>query len=166
MKFMDQVWTMKAAWLLEQNRGEPVVDVKIKFTDVAAVEELLGYVSDGDALHNANAVTELLALHSGGRYGACIALRCTRGPVPGAIGWHFDGPYATQTVQLALNDSSEYEGGRLCYFTEEKGVEVLERVAGDITKHGRETMHAVTRLSAGISIMLLAIASVALFAFF
>jgi hypothetical protein len=69
--------------------------------------------------------------------------------VPGAIGWHFDGPYATETVQLSLNDDTEYEGGRLCYYTKEKGVEVLSRQAGDITKHGTASLHAVTRVSAG-----------------
>eukprot|EP01040_Poterioochromonas_malhamensis_P008062 gene8062-8715_t len=53
------------------------------------------------------------------------------------------------TVQVALNDDTEYEGGRLCYFTEESGVQVLQRSAGDITKHGRESMHAVTRLTSG-----------------
>ena len=77
----------------------------------------------------------------------------TRGPVPGAIGWHFDGRLhkngGYQTVQLALNNPTEYTGGRLCYFSKEKGVEVLDRQAGDITKHGTKTLHAVTQLTTG-----------------
>ena len=59
------------------------------------------------------------------------------------------GELTHHTVQLALNDASEYTGGRLCYFTEEKGVEVLERQAGDLTKHSRHVLHAVTQLKAG-----------------
>eukprot|EP01040_Poterioochromonas_malhamensis_P013295 gene13295-14604_t len=55
----------------------------------------------------------------------------------------------TDTVQVALNDDTEYEGGRLCYFTEENGVQVLQRSAGDITKHGQKSLHAVTRLTSG-----------------
>eukprot|EP01040_Poterioochromonas_malhamensis_P013296 gene13296-14605_t len=31
----------------------------------------------------------------------------------------------------------------------ENGVQVLQRSAGDITKHGRESLHAVTRLTSG-----------------
>ena len=53
----------------------------------------------------------LLALHPGD---SKIALRRTEGPVEGCIGFHIDGIYATHTVQLALNDDSEYDGGRIC----------------------------------------------------
>jgi hypothetical protein len=67
----------------------------------------------------------------------------SRGPL-GAIAWHFDGNNARQTVQLALNDDTEYEGGRLCYFTKAKGVEFLQRNAGDITKHCTRVLHGVT----------------------
>jgi large subunit ribosomal protein L40e len=141
MTFMKAVWKHKAAWLLDQNGGVPCVDIKIKFSNRDSIIELLGEET----------VAELLALHTRGQShsGACVAMRCTMGPVGGAIGWHFDGTYATETVQIALNDCSEYEGGRLCYFTSEDGVEVLERQAGDITKHGPETLHAVTKLVSG-----------------
>jgi hypothetical protein len=76
-------------------------------------------------------------------------MRCTREKTPGAIAWHFDGNYACQTVQLALNDDTEYEGGRLCFFTKAKGVEVLQRNAGDITKHCSKVLHGVTPLTKG-----------------
>ena len=50
-----------------------------------------------------------------------IALRRTEGPVDGCIGWHIDASskiyVATHTVQIALNDDCEYNGGRLCFFT-------------------------------------------------
>lgn len=99
----------------------------------------------------------MLNKHGEGRNGARIALRCTRGPVSGAIDWHFDGGYASDTVQLTLNDDSEYEGGRLCFFTQARGVEVLNRRAGDLTKHDRNVLHAVTRLTAGTRYSLLVV---------
>eukprot|EP00505_MAST-04D_sp_SCG-Rhode-Island_P001904 Stramenopile-MAST_4_protein_1904 len=48
-----------------------------------------------------------------------VALRRTEGPVDGCIDFHCDGAYATYTVQLTLNDSAEYDGGRLCFVTKE-----------------------------------------------
>lgn len=83
----------------------------------------------------------------GGR--AAIAMRRTQGPIAGAIDWHFDGGYASRTIQIALNDDSEYGGGRLCCFTPQHGVQVLRRSAGDLTSHGRDVLHAVTRLTSG-----------------
>lgn len=73
---------------------------------------------------------ELLAKHSRGVNGSLIVLG-------GAISWHSDGGHATDTVQVTLNDDTEYDGSRLCYSTEENGGQVLQRRAGDITKHGR-----------------------------
>lgn len=137
IQFMDSMW--------ERKFNELSGDMKIVF-DKDAVETLLEQRAPGDTEHNASAVEELHALHSP----SCkIAMRMTRGPVPGCIGWHFDGGYASTTVQLALNDESEYEGGRLCFYTEDKGVEVLQRNAGYLTVHDTRVLHAVTRLVSG-----------------
>jgi ubiquitin len=150
MKFLDELWA-EEAMIYQEEHNKPLVDLKVKFEDEEAAELLLGYRSPDDPAHNAEAFDQLLNKHSREGYGgACLALRCSRGPVSGAIGWHFDGPYATETIQMALNNDSEYEGGRLCFFTLERGVEVLNRNAGDLTKHGREALHAVTRLTSGI----------------
>ncbi len=149
-RFMDILWSNQAVEY-ERRQGVGLTDLKVKFTDNLVASMLLGYRSYGedDSSHNSDAMRVLLNLHCMQENGARIALRYTRGPVPGAIGWHFDGGYASDTIQVALNDSSEYEGGRLCYFTEEKGVEVLERVSGDITIHNQQVLHAVTRLIKG-----------------
>jgi hypothetical protein len=40
-------------------------------------------------------------------------------------------------------------GGRLCFFTPQRGVQMLRRQARDITSHSRSALHAVTRLTAG-----------------
>merc|ERR1719410_1871258 len=45
------------------------------------------------------------------QHGAKIALRMTQGPSNACINFHCDGAYATGTVQIALNDESEYKGG-------------------------------------------------------
>jgi hypothetical protein len=85
---------------------------------------------------------------------AKIALRLTRGPTNACINFHCDGEYATGTVQIALNDPAEYEGGRLCFFAlreEERDDEliILERPAGSVCAHPRAVLHAVTSLTAG-----------------
>lgn len=82
---------------------------------------------------------------------AKIALRRTEGPVDGCIGFHRDGEYATQTVQLALNDDSEYDGGRICFVTGSQAeLHIPPRPAGTITKHPAQVLHGVTRLHRGV----------------
>jgi hypothetical protein len=83
-----------------------------------------------------------------------IALRMTRGPTNACIGFHTDGDYATATLQVALNDSAEYRGGRLCFFTlkekqKDDKLVILERPAGSVCGHPREVLHAVTSLIEG-----------------
>ena len=58
------------------------------------------------------------------------------------------------TVQVALNDSAEYEGGRLCFFRfgqhkQDDALEVLDRPAGSVCRHKRNVLHAVTSLTRG-----------------
>jgi hypothetical protein len=147
IRFMDILWKLKLSWLRAQSDGEPVCDLKVKFTSKKAARALLrGLDPGGDADHNRNAYKELLALHPGD---GALAMRRTHAPSSGAIGWHFDGQYATSTVQVALNDPSTYEAGRLMYFTPQRGVEVPSRQVGDITRHCRRCLHGVTRLTAG-----------------
>jgi ubiquitin len=107
MRFMDTLWRLKEDWLEEKNEGEPVRDMKVRFTDKKAIARLLNFRVSGDSAHNRTALAQLLAMHD---KNGVVAMRCTRGPTEGAIGWHFDGVYAQQTVQLALNDDNEYEG--------------------------------------------------------
>eukprot|EP00976_Prorocentrum_cordatum_P074802 1181654-Prorocentrum_minimum.AAC.3 len=62
---------------------------------------------------------------------AKVAMRMTRSPSRGCINFHYDGSYATGTVQIALNDQSEYHGDRLCFFVNEV-LSVLDRPAGSV----------------------------------
>jgi hypothetical protein len=146
LKFLDHVWATRFG-------SPPCGDMKVVF-EPGALEVLLSPCIPGDEDHNPNAVDDLMNLHSAG---SKIAMRCTRGPVPGAIGWHCDQGYSTLTVQLTLNDDTEYEGGRLCFYTEAKGLEVLARRAGCITSHDTNVLHAVTRLTSGTRYSLFAV---------
>lgn len=71
---------------------------------VALLNAIFGQASDDSYL---TSLEQLLSKHRHGRSEACLALRCTRGPVSGAIGWHFDGYYVTETIQVALSNDSE-----------------------------------------------------------
>jgi hypothetical protein len=79
---------------------------------------------------------------------AKIALRITQGPSNACIDFHCDGGYATGTVQVALNEPSQYKGGRLCYFVGGQ-LHVLERPAGSVVQHPARVLHAVTALTEG-----------------
>jgi ubiquitin len=83
---------------------------------------------------------------SGG--GSKVALRMTRGPTNACINFHCDGNYATSTSQVALNDPSEYVGGRLVYFVNDV-LHVLERPVGSLVQHPPEVLHGVTCLTSG-----------------
>jgi len=78
-----------------------------------------------------------------------FALRMTRGPTDSCINFHCDGFYATRTIQVALNDPAEYQGGRLCFFSRGR-LEVLERPAGSICRHQAKVLRAVTSLTKGV----------------
>ena len=142
IKFLDFIWGE-----LTHQEGTSVPDLKVRLSDEKAAELLLDYRgSMTDGLHNSEALRQLTSMHRGT---SCIALRRTSGPTPGAIDLHFDGNYSTETIQVALNDDRDYVGGRLCYFTPQNGLHVLRRAAGDLTKHGADVLHAVTRLTSG-----------------
>jgi len=59
-----------------------------------------------------------------------------------------DGENATSTTQIALNDPTEYEGGRLVYFHCDE-LRVLNRPAGSIVQHSTKVLHGVTALHSG-----------------
>ncbi|CAJ1355118.1 unnamed protein product, partial [Effrenium voratum] len=77
-----------------------------------------------------------------------VALRMTKGPSKGCINFHVDGDYATGTVQIALSEPSEYQGGELMFFVNDH-LHVLDRPAGSICQHPPCVLHAVAALHAG-----------------
>ena len=82
---------------------------------------------------------------------AKIALRRSVGPVDGCIAFHCDGNYATHTVQIALNDETEYVGGRLCFIDDKNGLTVTSRLAGTLTSHPAKVRRMFFCFALGIS---------------
>ena len=93
-----------------------------------------------------SAFARLNVYHAGG---SKIVLRRSEGPLDGCIAFHCDGGYARETVQITLNDDSEYEGGRLVFYSPDAGLQMHKRPAGTLTKHPPRAMHGVTRLVSG-----------------
>ncbi len=121
---------VKRHWLIDDNDDDDIYDMKLRFSKVAHIKKLLSHVTPEDyETHNANAMSQFLNLHKDDE-NTIIVLRYTRGPSHGATGCHIDGGYASATVQLSLNDDTEYKWGRLCFFTSEKGVVIPEQYAG------------------------------------
>ena len=142
MAFLDCVWKEELA------KRPSLNDLKITFQDDEAVEELLNTPSSGDGDHNSNAVAQLLALHP--QETPMIALRLTRGPVDGCIGFHIDRSCLNSlTAQLTLNSDMEYQGGRLCFIVGKDQLDIPVRPAGCLTIHNSVVAHGVTRLHGG-----------------
>mmetsp|Transcript_50281 Transcript_50281/g.60476 ORF Transcript_50281/g.60476 Transcript_50281/m.60476 type:complete len:433 (-) Transcript_50281:1326-2624(-) len=78
-----------------------------------------------------------------------MVIRRTQGPLDGCIAFHPDGPYASLTAQITLNGDDEYEGGRLCFYSPDVGLQIPPRPPGTVTVHHREQMHGSTRLVSG-----------------
>ena len=137
-RFLDFVWRKRGT------RG--MVDMRLAFSDPDVFESLLsGCGLDGQAIHRT-----LLGLY---QRDAKVALRMTRGPTGACIDFHVDGGDATRTVQIALNDPTAYEGGRLVYYNcsddpADDRVDVLERPVGSVVSH-EKALHAVSALTRG-----------------
>jgi len=72
----------------------------------------------------------------------------TRGPTRSCIAFHCDGGYATSTTQIPLNSPDEYEGGKLCFFVNDK-LHFVPRVAGSMVQHPPNILHGVTSVTRG-----------------
>ena len=159
--FLDFMWDKNTT------SGDARVDMRVRLHDEAFVLLLAqqGPVSERDtrAADTLVSLKRLWAETPGrghGNTGSCkIALRMTRGPTNACINFHCDGTYASATVQVALNDVSEYEGGRLCFFQTGRenrnkrflpdALVVLDRPAGSVCRHAPKVLHAVTSLTSG-----------------
>ena len=159
--FLDFMWDKNTT------SGDARVDMRVRLHDEAFV--LLLAQQEPASERDTRAADTLVSLkrlwaETPGRghsnTGSCkIALRMTRGPTNACINFHCDGTYASATVQVALNDVSEYEGGRLCFFQTGRenrnkrflpdALVVLDRPAGSVCRHAPKVLHAVTSLTSG-----------------
>ena len=145
--FMDFMWTQEA-----DTGTSDRVDMRLVVPDQQLLD-LIGPLEIEDdpesrAIIVLRKLNEAFQSVPGARGPAKIALRQTRGPTNACINFHCDGSYATSTTQIALNEPTEYEGGRLVYFVNDK-VHVLERPAGSMVQHPPKVLHGVTSLTSG-----------------
>jgi ubiquitin len=153
--FLDFLWQHTA-----DSAAANRVDMRVAFTDDRVVATLLSAVlvpTDDDDDEELRVIGELARLFYEVPRGSefegrgsefKIAMRMTVGPTNACINFHTDGAYATGTVQIALNEPSEYKGGRLCFFLGDH-LSVLERPAGSVCQHPPKVLHAVTTLTEG-----------------
>jgi hypothetical protein len=109
-------------------------DLKIQLT-LSQVEDFFG-------TKNLERVQEYFENH---RIDEIILRRCYA--TNRCIDFHTD--YSTKTLQMALNDDTEYIGGQLVFVTKGE-LHIPSRVAGTITVHGNDIVHGVTTLKKGI----------------
>eukprot|EP00928_Gymnodinium_smaydae_P011932 TRINITY_DN14361_c0_g1_i1.p1 TRINITY_DN14361_c0_g1~~TRINITY_DN14361_c0_g1_i1.p1 ORF type:complete len:383 (-),score=44.05 TRINITY_DN14361_c0_g1_i1:51-1199(-) len=141
--FLDFMWENTSNQFPESR-----VDMRMCVPD-AEFTNLIGYLRSVDAADLLISFNDSFKEVPGTeRSSSKIALRMTRGPTNACINFHCDGGYATGTVQIALNDQSEYSGGRLLFFVNDQ-LHVLDRPAGSMCQHPRAVLHAVTPMSAG-----------------
>ena len=93
-------------------------------------------------------VKRFVHAHSRGAHSSKLAFRLTGNSTGSCIKFHRDGLYASKTVQMTLTDYDCYAGGDFVYFRNNR-VHTPKRMAGTITRHGRELLHAVSALYAG-----------------
>ena len=82
-------------------------------------------------------------------WGHKIALRMTKGPTNSCINFHCDGGYASSTSQIPLNETSEYDGGTICFFMKDD-LYMVSRVPGSLVQHPPNVLHGVTSVTRGI----------------
>lgn len=84
-----------------------------------------------------------------------IILRITKGPTYAAVDFHCILPRQSDMIQIALNSTEEYSGGRLCYYVNEKLYVLDERPMCSIVMHPSLVLHGVTSLDKGTMYSLL-----------
>ncbi|GAX26752.1 hypothetical protein FisN_2Hh298 [Fistulifera solaris] len=138
--FLDYMWEAT-----ETDDAPNRVDMRLVVPD-EQFEQLLEPFLQEDTPNSVLTKLQRTFRQSGG--GSKVALRMTKGPTNACINFHCDGGYATRTSQIALNDPSEYVGGRLVFFVNDV-LHVLERPAGSLVQHPRQVLHGVTCLTSG-----------------
>jgi Ubiquitin family len=82
------------------------------------------------------------------RGGTTIALRMTHGPTKSCINFHCDGSYATSTLQIPLNATSEYDGGKLIFYSNNQ-LHTMPRTPRSLVQHQPNVLHGVTSVTRG-----------------
>ena len=136
---LNEIWEVQS---VNVKKGETLTDLKVQL-DYEKVKVLW----ENPTSSTVQQLFELSnSLDSNRPY---MVLHCSKGPMQGVVDWHVDNPDRPQ-VRIALNDSTEYEGGRMCYFTPENGIVMFDEIhAGDVIRNQRDAYEAVTLLTSG-----------------
>ena len=119
----------------ELHQTEPAADVKIQLSE----KELAGMIG-------ANASSRVLQFF-GGPFDTIKMRRVEANGSDHCIAFHSD--YSYRTMQIPLNEPSEYCGGSLLFATA-AGFEQPDRIAGTPIIHTKNAVHGVTALTAGV----------------
>ena len=143
--FLDFMWSKTAPDLPAER-----IDMRmcVPNAEFKKLLDVLSYDNASKVLQDLKAEFEEIPGTHQGNYSFKIALRITKGPSNACINFHCDGFYATGTVQISLNDQTQYAGGRLCFFINDR-LSVLDRPAGSVCQHPRGVLHAVTAMYEG-----------------
>mmetsp|Transcript_27736 Transcript_27736/g.67519 ORF Transcript_27736/g.67519 Transcript_27736/m.67519 type:complete len:341 (+) Transcript_27736:568-1590(+) len=137
-QFLDFMWAEK------QDVGGS--DLRIRVSDDCFLKLMSPLETDDNETFSISLLEKLK--EQSGASEPYVALRMTTGPTNACINFHCDGSYVTHTTQIALNDSNDYEGGRLCFFAQNT-LHVLERPKGSIVEHHPDVLHGVTAMIKG-----------------
>jgi hypothetical protein len=146
-RFVEHVWRRQKNESQHQQRK----DMRMVIPAESFVYILERCVLPVDRRYAETLVRTLQKLHTGRQNGSTkLAFRRTEGPTHACINFHCDGPYATSTVQIALNDENDYSGGRLVFYNSAKGLYIPRRLKGSMTRHRPNILHAVTPVLEGV----------------
>jgi hypothetical protein len=146
-RFVEHVWKRQK----NESQNQQTKDMRMVISAESLVYILEQCVLTIDRRYAQTLVQTLQKLHTGRKNGSTkLAFRRTEGPTQACINFHCDGPYATSTVQIALNDENEYSGGRLLFYNSAKGLYIPRRSKGSMTRHKPNILHAVTPVFEGV----------------
>jgi hypothetical protein len=94
-------------------------------------------------------VSRLVALF-GGRVDTIILRRVTAGsdaPSTAGLCINFHTDHAERTMQIPLNATNAYSGGRLAFISDTDGLQWPSRTPGSATVHNNRIVHGVTALT-------------------
>lgn len=140
-EFLDWKWA-------RVQKEDLMIDMKLRISDEAFDKLVPNGKELRGRLNHFWAKGELGSSFSGG---SNLAMRMSKPhPAGRAIPFHCDGDYARITVQVALNPKTQYKGGKLCYFKNDKVHFPDRSVAGSMVRHTAKVLHAVTQLTEGV----------------
>ena len=138
--FAEYMWRKKE----KENR----VDMKLVLKNdcCIALFSQLNFVDDADP---STLYEDILNLHSDlSDRNAKLVIRMTKAN-DNCIDFHCDGVYASYTVQIPINDPTEYEGGSLVFYVNDH-LHFVPRPVGSVCIHPSSVIHGVTRVVKGV----------------